>query len=119
MSVVEKDEVIQGMLKEELQRCLAASTALEARLPGFPKGALNVRKKTHQTKQYTYHYLVHREGGRVVNRHIPSAEVPALQKKLEERDKCRKEIRTYKRRVAYLERVLGSQHRGRGDAHTE
>ena len=51
MAVVEKDEVIQGLLKEELQRCLAALAALESKLPVFPKGALNVRKKAQQGKQ--------------------------------------------------------------------
>ena len=118
MAVVEKDEVIQGLLQEELHRCVAASSALEKKLLGFPKGALNVRKKLHQTKQYTYHYLVHREGGRVVNRHIPSVELPPLRKQLEERDRYRKEIRAYKRRVAYLEKLLGSQRRGRSNAHS-
>jgi hypothetical protein len=39
MAVVEKDEVIQGLLKEELQRCRAALTALESKLSAFPKGA--------------------------------------------------------------------------------
>jgi len=119
MTVVEKDEVIQGLLKEELQRCLAAMTALETRLQAFPKGALNVRKKAQQGKQYTYHYLVHREAGRVVNRHVPGAELPALRKQLAERDKCRKEVRAYKRRAAYLEKLLGGQRRGRRDAYPE
>jgi len=112
MTVVEKDEVIQGLLREELQRCLAALAALESKLPAFPKGALNVRKKAQQGKQYTYHYLVHREAGRVVNRHVPGAELPALRKQLAERDKCRKEVRAYKRRAAYLEKLLGGQRRG-------
>ena len=53
MAVVEKDEVIQGLLKEELQRCLAALAALECRISAFPKGALNVRRKAKQGKQYT------------------------------------------------------------------
>lgn len=117
MAVVEKDEVIQGLLKEELQRCLAALAALESRLPAFPKGALNVRKKEQQGKQYTYHYLVHREAGRVVNRHVPGAELPALRKQLAERDKYRKEVRSYKRRTAYIERLLAqsANHQRRAD----
>jgi predicted nucleotidyltransferase len=115
MAVVEKDEVIHGLLKEELQRCLAALAALESRLPAFPKGALNVRKKAQQGKQYTYHYLVHREAGRVVNRHVPGAELPALRKQLAERDKYRKEVRAYKKRTTYLERLLAqnANHRHR------
>jgi hypothetical protein len=118
MAVVEKDEAIQGLLKEELQRCLAALAALETRLPAFPKGALNVRKKVQQERQYTYHYLVHREGGRVVNRHVPGAELPSLRKQLAERDKCRKEVRAYKRRVAYLEKLLRIPDKKKRDAHS-
>lgn len=111
MAVVEADVVIQGLLKEELQRCLAAVHALDTRLESFPKGSLNVRKKVQRGREYTYHYLVYREDGRVMNRHIPSAELPALRKQLVERDKCRREVRSYKKRIAYIERLLGSNRR--------
>jgi hypothetical protein len=42
----------------------------------------------------------------VVNRHIPEAEVPVLQRQLAERDKCRKEMQAYEKRIAYLEKLL-------------
>lgn len=116
MVVVEKDEVIQGLLKEELQRCLAAISALETRLAAFPKGALNTRQKVQQGRQYTYHYLVYREDGRVVNRHIPGGELPVLRKQLAERDKCRKEVQAYRKRIAYLERLLSSPRRKKRNA---
>jgi len=80
------------------------------RLQGFskklPKGALNVRRKQIQGKEYLYHYLVRREGKRIVNRHVPERDLPALRKQIAEREKCRAEIRVYKQRLVYLERLL-------------
>jgi len=106
MKVAENDAVVQGMLQDEHERCRVALGALERKVDGYPKGALNVRVKQVGGRRYSYHYLVSREGGRVVNRHIPKAELPTLQKQLKERDRCREEIRSYKSRIAYLEKLL-------------
>jgi hypothetical protein len=46
------------------------------------------------------------EEGRVVNRHISDAELPELKRQLELRDKSRKEMQAYKKRIAYLEKLL-------------
>jgi hypothetical protein len=62
---------------------------------------------------------VHREAGRVVNRHVPVAELPALRKQLAERDKFREEVRTYKRRVAHLERLMAQNASHRRRARTD
>lgn len=109
MTVAESDPVIQGFLQEELHRCLNVLEALQKKLAQFPKGALNAREKLVAGRTYSYHYLVYREGGRVVNRHVPKTELTALSARLKERDKCRKEIATYLRRIAYLERLLGAR----------
>ena len=106
MKVAENDAVVQGMLQDEYERCRVALEALERKMDGYPKGALNVRVKQVGGRRYSYHYLVSREGGRVVNRHIPKAELPTLKKQLDERDRCREEIRSYKRRITYLEKLL-------------
>lgn len=106
MKVVEKDDAVRGLLKEEHQRCKEALAALSEKDAHYPKGSLNLRKKRYKGKEYVYHYLVAREGGRVVNRHIPEAELPVLEQQLAERDMCRKEMQAYKKRIAYLERLL-------------
>ena len=106
MKVVEKNNPVRGLLKEEYQRCQEVLAALSEKAAKYPKGSLNLRKKRYKGKEYAYHYLVAREEGRVVNRHIPEAEVPVLQRQLAERDKCRKEIQAYEKRIAYLERLL-------------
>ncbi len=114
MKVVEKDNAVRGLLEAECQRCRDVLGALSKKAAHYPKGSLNVRKKRYKDKVYPYHYLVARENGRVVNRHIPKAELPGLQHQLEQRDKCRKEIQVYKKRIAYIEKLLLMPRR-RGD----
>jgi hypothetical protein len=114
MNVAEIDPAVQGLLCEEHRRCLEVLEALERKAAGYPKGALNTREKTSSGKSYLYHYLVFREAGRVVNRHIPKSELPALRVQLEEREKCRKEIAAYRRRIAYLEKLLSIRRTRKG-----
>jgi hypothetical protein len=106
MKVAEKDKIIQGMLEEEYRRCQEVLKALHAKAENYPKGVLNIRRKKVKGKEYAYHYLVRRDGQRVVNRHVAEKDLPELQKQLEERDKYRKEILIYKKRMVYLERLL-------------
>lgn len=106
MKVAEKDKVVQGMLEDEYQRCKDALQSLKNKIKHYPKGTMNVRKKKYKGKEYSYHYLVSREGGKIVNRHVPERNIPLLNSQLEERDVCRKEIRSYEKRIAYLEKLL-------------
>jgi hypothetical protein len=106
MKVVEKDRAVHGLLKEEHRRCQEVLSSLSEKAAQYPKGSFNLRKKRYKGKEYAYHYLIAREEGRVVNRHIPEAELPDLQRQLAERDKCRKEMQAYKKRIVYLEKLL-------------
>jgi hypothetical protein len=106
MKVAEKDKVVRGVLEEEYRRCRDVLAVLSEKAARYPKGSLNVRKKGYKGKEYAYHYLVAREQGRVVNRHIPEVELPRLRRQLEQRDKCRKEMQAYRKRIAYLEKLL-------------
>jgi len=106
MKVEEKDRQVQGLLEEEAKRCRDVMAALAEKFAQLPKGSLNVRKKSYKGKQYLYHYLVAREGAKVINKHIPDNELPELQKSLEQRDKCRREFLIYKKRLAYLDKLL-------------
>lgn len=110
MQVAENDPIVQGMLQDEHERCCVALEALERKVDGYPRGALNVRVKQVGGRSYSYHYMVARESNRVVNRHIPKAELPALKKQIAERDRCREEIRLYKKRIIYLEKLLRIPH---------
>ena len=112
MKVAEKDIVVHGMLEDEYGRCREVIEALLAKAENYPRGALNVRRKQNKGKEYVYHYLVRRDGKKVINRHISEKELPELQKRIEEREKCRKEIRAYKKRMAYLEKLLNKPNPG-------
>ncbi len=75
MKVAKQDPVIHGMLEEEQRRSREVLRALIAKTEELPKGALNVRRKQGQGKEYLYHYLVRREGQKVVNRHVAERDV--------------------------------------------
>ncbi len=106
MKVAKADPVIHGLLSEEQQRSREILQALQEKADKLPKGALNARRKQVQGKEYLYHYLVRREGKKVVNQHIAERDLPALREQITEREKCRAEIRIYRQRLAYLERLL-------------
>ena len=106
MKVAKADPVIHGLLSEEQQRSQEILQALQAKADMLPKGALNARRKQVQGKEYLYHYLVRREGKKVVNQHIAERDLPALREQIAERKKCQAEIRIYRQRLAYLERLL-------------
>lgn len=114
MKVAEKDKVIHGMLEDEYRRSQEVVKALHAKVENYPKGALNVRRKQVKGKEYVYHYLVRRDGKKVINRHIAAEELPELQKQIAEREKYRKEILAYKKRMAYLEKLLQKTNRKGG-----
>lgn len=106
MKVAKQDPVIHGLLEEEQRRSREVLRALIAKAESLPRGALNVRRKQVRGKEYLYHYLVRREGQKVVNQHVAERDVPELQQWIAEREKCRAEIRVYRQRLAYLERLL-------------
>jgi hypothetical protein len=106
MKVAEKDNAVHGMLDEEYKRCCNVLASLRDKVSRYPKGALNLRKKHYKGKEYVYHYLVLREGDRVVNRHVSDEVLSNLRGQLEQRDKCRQEMLIYKKRIAYLEKLL-------------
>lgn len=106
MKVVEKDKVISGMLRDELKRCGEMLAGLQKSVAALPKGVLSERKKRYKQKAYSYYSLKYRDRKQVVNEHIPKADVPALAKKLEQRRKFEKEVRAYKKKIAYLSKIL-------------
>jgi len=80
--------------------------SLEKAVAILPKGAINERKKRYKDKVYSYHYLKYREGEKAFNRHIVKKELQDILKKLEQRKKYEKEIRSYKRKIAYLNKII-------------
>jgi hypothetical protein len=106
MKVVEKDKVISGMLQDELKRCEEMFNSLEKSLSKLPKGVISKRKKRYKNKEYFYFSLKYRDNEKVINKHIPNKEVQEILKKLELRKKYEKEIQSYKKKIAYLNKIL-------------
>lgn len=106
MKVAEKDEAVHGLLEEEYHRCRDALQSLLERMANFPRGTLHVRKKRYKGKEYAYHYMVSREGEKVVNRHVSEKDLALLSDKLKQRDRYKKEIHAYRKRMVYLEHLL-------------
>ena len=94
------------MLQSELKRCEEMLAGLQKSVAGLPKGALSERRKRYKKKVYSYYSLKFRNGEKVVNKHIPNDEAPALIKKLEQRRKFEKEMLAYKKRIDYLSKNL-------------
>lgn len=113
MKVAEKDNAVNSLLEEEYQRCRSVLSSLVEKAEQYPKGSIHVRKKIYKEREYAYYCLVAREHGKVVNRHIPHKELPHLRVQFKERDSYRKEIQVYRKRIAYLERLL-QKSRGMG-----
>lgn len=112
---MEKDIVISGMLRDELKRCHEMLDSLEKSISGLPKGVINLRKKRYKDRVYSYYYLKYRSGERVVNKHLRNDDVQEIEKKLEQRKNYEKEMQAYKKKIAYLNKILGAGKR-RGHA---
>jgi hypothetical protein len=106
MKVVEKDKVISGMLSDELRRCHEMLDGLEKSLSALPKGVLRKRRKRYKGKEYSYYYLKYREGKRVVNKHISNEKVKEISDGLALRKKYENEIQSYKKKIAYLNKIM-------------
>jgi len=116
MKVVEKDRVISGMLRDELKRCQEMVGSLEKSVVKLPKGAISERKKRYKGKVYSYSYLKYREGEKVISKHIPYKEVQEILKKLDQRKKYEKEIQSYKKKIAYLNKIMRTgKNKGHGN----
>ena len=111
--MVEKDKVISGMLRDELKRCQEMLESLEKSISGLPKGAMSERKKRYMNKVYSYYYLKYREGEKVISKHIPNREVQEILKKLALRKKYEKEMQSYEKKIAYLNKILRAGKRRR------
>ena len=114
MKVVEKDKVISGMLRDELKRCHEMLDSLEKSVSELPKGSISERKKRY--KVYSYYYLKYREGEKVISKHVSNREVQEILKKLAMRKKYEKEMQSYEKKIAYLNKILrAGKRRGNGN----
>jgi hypothetical protein len=106
MKQVEKDRLVQGVLMDELRRSQEMVRLLEGEAADLPRGSLHLRRKKYKDRNYEYHYLKYWEEGRSVSVHVPRGDLERIKEALERRKAYEKEIRQYKGRIRYLERIL-------------
>jgi hypothetical protein len=112
--VAEKDNVVAGMLQDELSRCNEAIVSMRQSLSKFPKGSLGIRKRSYGNRNYEYHYLKFRDKNKVINQHVPEGKVQELRNKITQRQKIEKEIKVYEKRVSYLKKLLRTKKHSNG-----
>jgi hypothetical protein len=106
MKQVEKDRLVQGVLEDELRRSQEMVRLLESEAADLPRGSLHLRRKAYKDRSYEYHYLKYWEEGRSISVHIPRADLDRIKEGLERRKAYQNEIREYRGRIRYLERIL-------------
>ncbi len=106
MKVVENDSLIEGMLKEELERNKSSLKSLSSILEKLPKGSVHIREKKYKKNVYSYCYLKYRDNGKNINKHIPDNKVEALLRDLQKYQKYAEEARIHEKRIKYLESIL-------------
>jgi len=106
MKQVEKDRLVQGVLEDELRRSQEMVRLLESEASDLPRGSLHLRRKEYKDRSYEYHYMKYWEDGRSVSVHVPRADLDRIREELERRKAYENEIREYRGRIKYLERIL-------------
>jgi len=98
--------IVNGILKEELDRLERLQAKYSAMLEAFPKGSLRKKK----IGQKIYFYLVSRKGDQVVTEYLCQGNSPEA-KSFEEQDAKRRDIKSkfksVKEDIAEIRRSLG------------
>ena len=97
-------EILNGVLKEELERLKKLKKQYEQKISKLPKGCL-IKKKI---KGHLYYYLNYRQGKKGVFKYVGKLnkeELAKLEKKIDERRKLRKLEIQVKRDIAKLEKI--------------
>ena len=98
--------IVNGILKEELERLERLQAKYSAMLEALPKGSLRKKK----IGQKIYFYLVSRKGDRVVTEYLCQGDSPKA-KSFEEQDAKRRDLKSKakgaKEDIAEIRRSLG------------
>ena len=108
MNVVHKnnDIVLQGMLQDELERCMQVVSSLRGDIAELPKGSLHQRKRNYKGKVSIYHFCKYRKEGKSVYEHVPARRVVLLEKQICDRRKKEESLKKFNARLRYLKKLL-------------
>jgi hypothetical protein len=104
-----EDDSIKGMLRDEYNRCLELLDQVRSAINNYPRGKLAVKKIKARGRVYEYHHLQWREGAKVLSRHVPTKEIPEIQKMIEQREAYRSNGLKLEKRLEYLAPLIGEK----------
>ena len=108
MKVVHKnnDIVLQGMLKDELERCEQIVSSLRESIAELPKGSLHQRKRNYKGKVAIYNFCKFRKEGKSVYEHVTAKRVALLENQINDRRKKEASLKKFNVRLRYLKKLL-------------
>ena len=104
--VKKKDKIVHGLLEDELKRCEDMAASLSDAIKALPKGSLHQRRVAYKSKVQIYKYLKYRENGKSVYQHIRKAEEEIVEKKVSERQRKEKSLKSFRDRIQYLHKLM-------------
>lgn len=103
-------DALEGILKEELGRLMAAQKSYVREIKKLPKGSIQVKR----IKNIGYPYLVVRRGKKVVSEylgHRPKDELDLLKQAIAERKQYERHLKEVKRNIKRLSRMTRGKRR--------
>ena len=100
---------LDGILKEELERLVAAEKSYLREIKKLPKGSIQIKR----IKKIAYPYLVVRQGKKVVSKylgHRSERELEKLKQAIAQRKKYERHLKEVKRNIKRISRMT----RGKG-----
>lgn len=98
--------ILMEVLAEELDRLDRQEASYKKALLEVPKGYIS--RKT--IKGRVYHYLQHKENGKVVGEYIRAADLPAVEAQVHRRQQLEASLRRVKADREKLRKILGEKH---------
>jgi|LSQX01.3.fsa_nt_gb hypothetical protein len=94
--------ILKDMLKEELDRLTRMENSYIQKIDSLPKGSI-INKSINGKK---YAYLVYRSGLKVVTQYIKPEELDDLKKKVEQRNKYKKDLQEIRKDIKVAKKVV-------------
>lgn len=97
--------VLEDLLKEEYERSLRVSAAMERELTELPRGS--VQRKV--INGYQYYYLQFREGDKIKSNYIGNDEVDDIREKVKRRKSLEQSLKEQEKNRKQIEKALGKE----------
>lgn len=104
MSIGDDMSIIKSVIKDEYERNIRMQKAYSNEIELLPRGSVTNKI----IKGHTYHYLMYRQDGKVINKYLsPSKfDIELLKEKIERRRQLEKIVRNLKKEQREMEKYL-------------